>query len=87
MSSIISSPVINKEWGFTCAKCPWVPNTEGKDDFIRVQIRNSLDPKESRSYNLKYPKRCRDCDTKRKKYQKKKSNSQGIWNVCRNWII
>ena len=72
MSSIISSPVINKEWGFTCSKCPWVPNTEGKDDFIRVQIRNSLDPKESRTYNLKYPKRCRDCDTKKKRNTRRK---------------
>ena len=71
-TSIISSPVINKEWGFTCAKCPWVPSTEGNDDFIRVRIRNSLDPKESRSYNLKYPKRCTKCDTEKKRNTRRK---------------
>ena len=72
MTSKISSPVINTEWGFTCAKCPFVPSKDGKDDFIRVPIRNSLDPRESVSHNLKYPKRCRNCDTEKKRNTRRK---------------
>jgi len=64
---IISSPVINKEWGYTCKSCPWVPEVSDSDDFIRVKIRESDNPKESRSHNLRFPKRCKTCDTKKKR--------------------
>ena len=64
---IISSPVINKEWGYTCKSCPWVPEVSDSDDFIKVKIRESDNPKESRSHNLRFPKRCKSCDTKKKR--------------------
>lgn len=66
-TDIISSPVINKEWGYTCKSCPWVPEVSDSDDFIRVKIRESMNPKDSRSHNLRFPKRCKSCDTKKKR--------------------
>ena len=66
-TDIISSPVINKEWGYTCKSCPWVPEVSDSDDFIRVKIRESDNPKENRSHNLRFPKRCKTCDTKKKR--------------------
>ncbi len=66
-TSIISSPVINKEWGFTCGKCPHVPVYTETDDIVTIPIRNSLNPKLSTSLNLRYPIRCRSCDTEKKR--------------------
>lgn len=66
-TDIISSPVINKEWGYTCKLCPWVPEVSDSDDFIRVTIRDNHNPKETRSENLRFPKRCKSCDTEKKR--------------------
>ena len=63
----ISSPVINKEWGFTCGKCPHVPDYSETDDYVRVTVRDSTVLKESRSMNLRFPIRCRQCDTEKKR--------------------
>ncbi len=70
-TNTISSPVINKEWGYTCKSCPWVPEVSDSDDFIRVKIRDSDNPKDSRSHNLRFPKRCRSCDTKKKRAKRR----------------
>ena len=71
-SNRISSPVINKEWGFTCSKCPYVPEHTDQDDFISVKRRNPFDMKETRSYNLRFPKRCKTCDTRKKRATRRK---------------
>ncbi len=68
-TDIISSPVINKEWGFTCKSCPYVPEVSDSDDFINVKRRILTNEHKSafRSENLRFPKRCKDCDTRKKR--------------------
>jgi hypothetical protein len=70
----ISSPVINKEWGFTCKSCPYVPEVCHEDDYIRVP-RNWKDPKygeTKKTVNLRFPERCKTCDTKKKRADRRK---------------
>ena len=71
-SDRISSPVINKEWGFTCDKCPHVPEYSETDDYVRIPIRNSLDPRTNTSLNLRFPIRCKSCDTRKKRASRRR---------------
>ncbi len=70
----ISSPVINKEWGFTCNSCPYVPEVSDEDDFIRIKRRILTDKNKSeyRSANLRFPERCKSCDTRKKRHTRRK---------------
>lgn len=72
-TNTISSPVINKEWGFTCKSCPYVPEVSDSDDFINVKRRILTDEHKSktRSMNLRFPVRCKSCDTQKKRAKRR----------------
>jgi len=73
-TNTISSPVINKEWGYTCKSCPYVPEVSDIDDYVRIKRRKfKLDHKnETFTINLKYPERCKSCDTQKKRSTRRK---------------
>ena len=83
----ISSPVINKEWGFTCRECPYVPEYSETDDFISVVRRNSTDPKITRSLNLRFPKRCKSCETMKKRHTRRKRQIGKVFTESENYGI
>lgn len=81
-TNTISSPLINKEWGFTCESCPYVPEVSEEDDYIRIQRRKTINNPNNKSdtisLNLRFPIRCKSCDTKKKRAKRR---SQAISRV------
>ena len=71
------SPIVNKEWTFVCHKCPYVPYGSREEIGERFQIDGStnwimIDTKVENNVmvNPYYPKRCRECETKKKRNQR-----------------
>ncbi len=77
------SPLTSKEWGYTCAKCPFVPGRDSVDDFVKI-IR--VDPNHKlygyeKSINLRYPMRCRECETKKKRAKRLSVSIGKVFNM------
>jgi hypothetical protein len=79
----ISSPIINKEWAFTCKDCKYVPEHTFQDDFIKIQKRNPKDTDKSNtvSMNLRFPVRCRKCDTDKKRSDRRRKAINRVWGM------
>ncbi len=72
--TIISSPLTSKEesWAYTCPKCPFIPDRDSVDDFVRI-IRTDPNHKlygYTKSFNLRFPMRCKPCDARKKRTQR-----------------
>ena len=75
---ILSSPIINKEWAFTCRKCYFVPKLNQEDDYVKILAHNE---KGSKFVNLRWPKRCRECERDKKRNQRLKKAIKKIYNT------
>ena len=81
--SIISSPLTSKEWGFTCAKCPFVPDRDSIDDIVRVM---RVDPNHplygyEKSINLRFPMRCNKCEANKKRTKRLSVSIGKVFNM------
>ncbi len=83
MTSLISSPNVNKEWAFTCSNCPYVPWRDGNPEVIANAMQIDADSSLwGGVVNPFYPKRCRSCETDKKRNQRMKQRTRMIWNFA-----
>lgn len=74
---------IVEQWGFTCDDCLYRPNKDDADDYIRVLRRANKDWRYShRSFNLRYPERCRKCERNKKRYQRMRRRLTKIYDTA-----
>lgn len=73
----VLSPIVNKEWTFVCHKCPYVPYGTRDEIGERYQIDGSktwimidTELENGVMVNVYYPKRCKECETKKKRNQR-----------------
>ncbi len=80
---------IVEQWGFTCDDCLFRPSKDDADDYIRVARRANPDWRYStRSFNLRYPERCRKCERNKKRYQRMRRRLTKIYDTAEsldNW--
>lgn len=78
-------------WGFTCENCVRVGSRLDKDDYIRIRDQKITEFPENhtqivrdivKSYNLRFPERCRDCERAKKRYQRMRKTLDSIWQYC-----
>ena len=83
MTSRISSPNVNKEWSFTCGACPYVPWRDGNPEELAMQMQMDSDSSLwGGVVNPFYPKRCRNCETDKKRNQRMKKRTKAIWRFA-----
>ena len=76
MPSQVLSPIVNKEWTFVCNKCPYIPYGTPDEIGERFQMDGSKtwvnfnDGKGEIMINPYFPKRCKECETKKKRNQR-----------------
>ena len=70
------------EWGFTCEECHFRPGRDSEDDYIRVARANPSWRYSHRSFNLKYPERCRKCSRNSKRYYRMRRRLTKVYNVA-----
>jgi hypothetical protein len=74
---------MNEEWGFTCNDCLFRPSKDDADDYIRVLRRANANWRYShRSFNLRYPERCRKCERNKKRYQRMRRRLTKIYDTA-----
>jgi len=74
---------MNEQWGFTCDNCLFRPSKDDGDDYIRVLRRANPDWRYSkRSFNLRYPERCRKCERNKKRYQRMRRRLTKIYDTA-----
>jgi hypothetical protein len=74
---------MNEEWGFTCDDCLFRPSKDDADDYVRVLRRANPDWRYSkRSFNLRYPERCRKCERNKKRYQRMRRRLTKIYDTA-----
>ena len=74
---------MNEQWGFTCDDCPFRPSKDDADDYIRVLRRANPDWRYSkRTFNLRYPERCRNCERNKKRYQRMRRRLTKIYDTA-----
>ncbi len=65
------SPLTSKEgWSYTCPKCPFVPDRNSIDDYVKVpRYRHDplYDRKPEKFINLRWPLRCNECEATKKR--------------------
>lgn len=79
------SPIELKKarWGFTCENCPYRSSRYYVDDYIRWKTGIDTSGNSTfRSLNVKYPKRCRECERQKKRYQRMRKTLDTIWSYC-----
>ena len=70
-------------WGFTCDECLFNPAKQAQDDFIRVARKANPNWRyATRSFNLKYPERCRKCEREKKRFQRMNKRLGRIYDVA-----
>jgi hypothetical protein len=76
-------------WGFTCDECPFNPEKDDSDDYVRVARKANPDWRyATRSFNLKYPERCKKCERNKKRYQRMRRRLTKIYDIAEsldNW--
>jgi len=72
----------NEDWAFTCEACPYNPSKDDPDDFVRVARTHPTWRYSHRSFNLKYPERCRVCERNKKRYQRMRRRLTKIYNTA-----
>ena len=74
---------MNEQWGFTCDDCLFRPSKDDADDYIRVLRRANPSWRYShRSFNLRYPERCRKCERNKKRYQRMRRRLTKIYDTA-----
>ena len=74
---------MNEQWGFTCDNCLFRPSKDDADDYIRVLRRVNRDWRYTkRSFNLRYPERCRKCERNKKRYQRMRRRLTKIYDTA-----
>lgn len=74
---------MNEQWGFTCDDCLFRPSKDDADDYIRVLRRANATWRYShRSFNLRYPERCRKCERNKKRYQRMRRRLTKIYDTA-----
>ena len=74
---------MNEQWGFTCENCLYRPSKDDPDDYVRVLRRANPDWRYShRSFNLRYPERCRKCERNKKRYQRMRRRLTKIYDTA-----
>ena len=74
---------MNEQWGFTCDDCLFRPSKDDADDYIRVLRRANANWRYShRSFNLRYPERCRKCERNKKRYQRMRRRLTKIYDTA-----
>lgn len=74
---------MNEQWGFTCDDCLYRPSKDDADDYIRVLRRTNKNWRYShRSFNLRYPERCRKCERNKKRYQRMRRRLTKIYDTA-----
>jgi hypothetical protein len=71
-----------ESWGFTCDECHYNPEKQAQDDFIRVARLNPTWRYSTRSFNLKYPERCRKCEREKKRFQRMNKRLGRIYDIA-----
>ena len=79
--TIISSPLTSKEesWAYTCPKCPWVPDRDGVDDYVRG--RGTYKHPEGRYFNVRFPMRCKECEARKKRTQRMRKRIAQVFRM------
>ena len=74
---------MNEQWGFTCDDCLFRPSKDDADDYIRVLRRANPNWRYShKSFNLRYPERCRKCERNKKRYQRMRRRLTKIYDTA-----
>lgn len=76
------SPNVNKEWAFTCSNCPYVPWRDSEPDKVAALQGIDADTPIFVAMNPYVPKRCRTCETKKKRNQRMRERTKKIWRLC-----
>lgn len=79
------SPIELKKahWGFTCPNCPYKSSRLFVDDYISWKTGITTDGVSTyKSLNIKYPKRCVNCEREKKRYQRMRKALDLVWNYC-----
>lgn len=71
-----------EQWGFTCEQCHFRPTKDSAEDYVRVARANPTWRYSHRSFNLKYPERCRDCERNKKRFQRMRRRLTKIYDVA-----
>ena len=75
----------SEPWGFTCSECPFNPTKDDSDDYVRVARKaNPTWRYATRSFNLKYPERCKKCERNKKRYQRMRRRLTKIYDIAEN---
>lgn len=72
----------NEEWGFTCDECHFRPSKDSADDYVRIARANPTWRYSHRSFNLKYPERCRACERNKKRFQRMRRRLTKIYDTA-----
>ena len=80
------SPNVNKEWAFTCSDCPYVPHRDGSPDQLAVDQQIDASSPMFVALNPYVPKRCRLCETKKKRNQRMRKRTKKIWRLAEEII-
>ncbi len=76
------SPNVNKEWAFTCSNCPYVPYRDSEPDEVAALQGIDADTPIFVAINPYVPKRCRTCETKKKRNQRMRERTKKIWRLA-----
>jgi len=76
------SPNVNKEWSFTCSKCPYVPYRDNDPNTVAQDRQIDADSHPYVAGSPWMPVRCRSCDTKKKRHQNMKRRTKRIWRLA-----
>ena len=75
--------IAGEQWGFTCDDCLFNPSKDDADDYIRVVRRTNKDWRYThRSFNLRYPERCRKCERNKKRFQRMRRRLTKIYDTA-----
>jgi len=81
------SPNVNKEWSFTCTRCPYVPYRDGCPDSIAHDQQIDADSHPWIAGSPWMPVRCTSCDTKKKRHQRMRKRTRRIWRLAEEIIM
>lgn len=73
---------MSESWGFTCPDCHFNPVKDDSDDFVRVARRKPNWRYATRSFNLRYPERCRKCERNKKRFQRMRRRLTKIYDTA-----
>ena len=85
--SLILSPNVNKEWSFTCSRCPYVPYRDSDPDTIAHDRQIDADSHPWIAGTPWMPVRCTSCDTKKKRHQRMRKRTRRVWRLAEEIVM